>query len=285
MVESKDMDESNLKSVEPGRSGSAHSLPIPSDWTTPEPPPHTCNALWQLEALLSQHRHTKKQSKHDVSTSSSCNNNNDDTAMDELLVTVDYLYGTKLLTSALGLVDSCHSLITQVVAPSGRVAYLVRGSKGDETYLCLLSSSQSSATTTTSTTVPSFSGSVHYCSCRSYFESVNRVSVGISLSNFGDLGGMSGNTNPQMFQQTHNHNPFNGPPLCKHLLALKLLPYLEGQQDNGTINHPAVVTPHSVYNKSTATTGTTTARVCPQRKPVTENEFAALLLNHIGMPG
>jgi hypothetical protein len=255
------------------------------DWTAPSAPAYTSNALWQLEALLLRHRQQREdfQNKDSSKNTNTVSVNNDnDSMIDELLGTADFLYGTKLMSSALALVDSCHSLITQVIAPSGRLAYLVRGSKGDETYLCLCSSS--AATTGTKTTSSSYAGSVYYCSCRSYLESAHKMSVGMAVSSNNSRhaetpAGVSPVKRPGSSKR-HPSAVAGGPPLCKHLLALKLLPHLEGQSDNHIIDSTSsssnnATTLHNNINNHFAT------KFCPQQKAVTENEFATILLNHI----
>jgi hypothetical protein len=248
------------------------------DWTPAMAPIHASNTLWQLEALLWKHRQQLKSLTQQQEIASSTNKMLvDQHLIDELLMTTEFLYGSKLMTSALTLVDSCRSLITVVVAPSGRVAYLVRGSRGDETYLCLLStsssSSSSSSSTTTTTPTLSYAGSVHYCSCRSYLESTtnNAKTSGVSPTQH----------RHQQGTPKRNNNAFTvaGPPICKHLLALKLLPYLEGPTDHRN------TTTHDNKNHVSSTGNGTKPWCCPVQKPVTEEEFATLLLNHVSFYG
>lgn len=281
----KDRDDAAADDGRPSSSTSS-ALPIRADWSAPTVPAHTSNALWHLESRLMQVQQEKED--NDTASINGRGKGDDTTTIDDLLATTEFLYGNKLLSNALALVDSCQSLITQVVAPSGRIAYLFRGSKGDETYLCLCSNTSSKSFSTTA----SYVGSVHYCSCRSYFESAHKVSVGMTAASgesttmlMSPVKWQKGNTYQQI-QSYPNHASSvvsSGPPLCKHLLALKLLPYLEGE-------YSSILSPSINSRSSTNTPGrsscatSTTKSFCPQQTTVTENEFATLLLNHVGMP-
>lgn len=99
---------------------------------------------------------------------------------------------------AISILDVAETLITRVIsAPSQRTAYLVTSSGGKQTttakYLCLIP--PTTTTTTTSRNSSLSSSPVYYCSCRSFLEKNNRS---------------------QHLQ------------LCKHLLALALLPHVGG---------------------------------------------------------
>jgi hypothetical protein len=107
---------------------------------------------------------------------------------DEILNVAEFLYGSNTLGSSMALLDaSCG--ITKVSTPAAlckRSLYLVKGSKDAQYYLCF--SAKENA--------------VDYCSCRSFLEKATKLS-----------------------SSTHNSNG-SSPSLCKHLLALKLMPYL-----------------------------------------------------------
>jgi hypothetical protein len=107
---------------------------------------------------------------------------------DEILNVAEFLYGSNALGSSMALLDaSCG--ITKVSTPTAlckRSLYLVKGSKDAQYYLCF--SAKENA--------------VDYCSCRSFLEKATKLS-----------------------SSTHNTNG-SSPSLCKHLLALKLMPYL-----------------------------------------------------------
>ena len=111
--------------------------------------------------------------------------------VDEILNVAEFLYGNNTLTSALSVLDSSDTNITKI-SSNHQSLFLVKGSSS-ESYLCL--------------------SQVGYCSCRSFYEKTTK-----STSFF----------NSTRATSTANHK---APPptvsLCKHLLALKLLPYLQ----------------------------------------------------------
>ena len=190
--------------------------------------------------------------------------------VDSLLSVAEFLFGQKALNAALAIVDSRRSLVTKLVAPSGRFVHTIRSSSASnpssamaamdisnqrspldgEHYLCLLPPSQSSR----------FLAPVRYCSCRSFLEkSTRKVAALSSLHTRGNLG-----TNKNCI---HDESFHDGPPVCKHLLALSLLPHLvaasgaSGASDSYNRNS---------YNYS-----------YPEIKCITEKEFASIVLDRI----
>ena len=119
-------------------------------------------------------------------------------SLGEIFRVGECLYGTTM-EGALSILDAAATFITRVVsAPSQRTAYMVTASSGMQStkYLCLLPP----PTTTTANSSQPFptccrpnDDSVYYCTCRSFLEKNNRS---------------------QHLQ------------LCKHLLALVLLPHV-----------------------------------------------------------
>ena len=186
--------------------------------------------------------------------------------VDELLTVAEFLFGQKALTAALAIVDSRRSLITKLVAPSGRSVHIIRSSSsansssavggmdvtndanslsdGDH-YLCLLSPSQSSR----------FLPPIRYCSCRSFLEKSTRKVAALS----------SLRTNTSKTNIFNDENFHDGPPVCKHLLALSLLPHLVAASE-ASASHSY----RSSYSYS-----------YPEIKSITEREFAGLVLDRI----
>ena len=180
---------------------------------------------------------------------------------DELLSVAEFLFGPKAMMAALTIVDSRRSLITKLVAPSGRSVHLIQSSSAPKPardtnqtrdtpyddgnyYLCLLSSP------------PRSSRSVRYCSCRSFLEkSTKKASALAAVRTSGKENGMRMNINDE--------NCHDGPPVCKHLLALYLLPYLAAASTSSTSGSY-----NSGYNTS-----------YPEIKSITEQEFARFILD------
>ena len=101
----------------------------------------------------------------------------------------EFLFGTNLLTSTMSVVDNSYNLITELIAPSGRTVHLIRGSKGDETYLCLTTGNQ------------------YYCSCRSFLEKSSKVSLhtvgtGTGIGSSSSI--MNSTTTTKQQQQQHH---------------------------------------------------------------------------------
>jgi hypothetical protein len=131
-----------------------------------------------------------------------------DDRQDEILNVAEFLYGHNLLTSALTLLDACETTVTKF-STAHRSLHLVKGQQQPSKY---------SEHNNNSTTYLCLSSSnLEYCSCRSFLE-----------------------------KNAKEKNTSVG--LCKHLLALKLMPHLS------TI-------------------------ACPQITTVTEEEFANLVLD------
>lgn len=194
----------------------------------------------------------------------------------------EFLFGQKSLSSALSIVDSRHSLITKLVAPSGRFVYAIRSStttggaslqqhapnpmletlrenKKDNYYLCLLSPSQSSRSPPP----------LRYCSCRSFLEKSTKkiAAVASGLRSNGSNGYNQNNIH------THDENDREGTPICKHLLALWLLPHLvasSAMTPSGPDGHqpPPPRSTEQYY-------------CCPEIKSVTEEDFANLILDRV----
>ncbi len=190
--------------------------------------------------------------------------------VDALLSVAEFLFGQKALNAALAIVDSRRSLVTKLVAPSGRFVHTIRSSSASnslstmaamdtsngrnsidgEHYLCLLSPSQSSR----------FLAPIRYCSCRSFLEKSTRKVAALSSHR---IRGTTGNNKHGI----DDENFHDGPPVCKHLLALSLLPHLvaasgaSGASDSYNRNS---------YNYS-----------YPEIKCITEKEFASVMLDRI----
>lgn len=111
-----------------------------------------------------------------------------DAMIDEILRVTEFLFGSAQLTAALTLLDAHTTNFTRVASPH-RHLWLVQGS-GDFSYMCISTSESDRATTSLSP--------LYYCNCRSLFDKVSR--------------------------QLSSQVPL--PEICKHLLALKLIPYL-----------------------------------------------------------
>jgi hypothetical protein len=233
-------------------------------WKYPASPSITTNPLLQLEILLdSLGKPQQKEFGDETTKQDSANGKNDNShKIDDLLVAADFLFGSKLMSAALALVDSCQNLMTQLVAPSGRMAYLIQGSKLDETYLCLCRPPS---------TINGIA-SVNYCSCRSFLEKASRMhcsSMPLRPRRSGVV------ISPSAFNSNNHSNHSSSPPICKHLLALKLLPHLEGaNRSRDTSRHQA-----GTSMPINAPLPSMTESFCPQVKPVTEEEFASIILN------
>eukprot|EP00536_Pseudo-nitzschia_multiseries_P003389 jgi/Psemu1/284391/fgenesh1_pg.52_\ len=166
---------------------------------------------------------------------------------DELLSVAEFLFGHKTLSSALAIVDSRHSLITKVVAPSGRFLYVIRSS---------LSSLSATAADSSRDTPP-----LRYCSCRSFLEKSTRKASALASANGGGGGGAGSGNGNRYHEYCNDENYQDGPPVCKHLLALFLLPHLVAASTGNNCN---------VNN------------YCSQElKSVTEEDFATLILNRV----
>jgi predicted nucleic acid-binding Zn finger protein len=131
-----------------------------------------------------------------------------DDRQDEILNVAEFLYGHNLLTSALTLLDACETTVTKF-STTNRSLYLVKGQQQQPSKY--LENNHSTTYLCLS------SRTVEYCSCRSFLEK-NAKEKNTSVD------------------------------LCKHLLALKLMPHLS------TI-------------------------ACPQITTVTDDEFANLVLD------
>jgi len=171
-----------------------HEMASPNDpLLISTPPPQAClnplNVLNQYLASLessdtasSSHQQTKHQ--------------------DEILKTVDFLYGSSALDGALQILEG--DSVTCLQSPR-RTIYTVQGSRsgqrgvGDSKssgscYLCLVPDTTDGEPTTNSGGDSTATDPIYYCSCRSFLEKSR---------------GSGGNSN-----------------ICKHLLALKLMPAL-----------------------------------------------------------
>jgi hypothetical protein len=222
---------------------------VPVDWIPPLPPSMTKNPLSQLDEALKQFTNDiQNHNDHDSSNNNNnaeANNINNNNPTNKLLNVTEFLFGTNLLTSTVSIIDNGWNLITELIAPSGRTVHLIRGSKGDETYLCLTGSGQ------------------YYCSCRSFLEKSSKV----SLMTVAGAGTIVNSTTKRQQQPQRNH-----PPICKHLLALKLVPYLAAadcvaNQPNSNCNNTSDIFANVSY--------------CPKAKVGTEEEFATVILNHL----
>jgi hypothetical protein len=187
----------------------------------------------------------------------------------ELLSVAEFLFGHKALTAALSIVDSRRSLVTKLEAPSGRSVHVIRSSSssttttttptterndanyhrrdGEQQYLCLLSPSQSSAS------VPP----LRYCSCRSFLEKSTKKAAALAALRTGAASLATTSIHGETFH--------DGSPVCKHLLALFLLPHLAAASDAGDSNSY-----HTSYRHS-----------YPEIKAITEKEFARFLLDRV----
>lgn len=140
-----------------------------NEWNAPTPPVQVLDPLSQLNAYL------QKINRNDGSSPDAS-----DVDHDEILNVVEFLFGSKTLFASLALLDDPSGGITKVStcsAPVKRSLYLIKGSKGTQSYLCYSANENA----------------IDYCSCRSFFDKATKAGSGV---------------------------------LCKHLLALKLMPYL-----------------------------------------------------------
>jgi hypothetical protein len=212
------------------------------------------------------------------------NNSNNGSATvadaDELLSVAEFLFGQKALTTALAIVDSRRSLITKLVAPSGRSVHLVRSSLsssktatnasdrnmnmnmnshrrdgGEDYYLCLLSPSQSSRS------LPP----LRYCSCRSFLEKSTKRAAALSSLRTSSAHGNASHTNNSN-SNSNDENFHDGPPICKHLLAVFLLPHLAAASESAAIASNSYQSYRYSY---------------PEIKSITEKEFAGFILDRV----
>ena len=252
-------------------------------WIAPDPMTVTIPTLFsgggedplsQLDLYCRSHSNSNNSNNNN-----SNNNSNDGSAAttvadaDELLSVAEFLFGQKALTAALAIVDSRRSLITKLVAPSGRSIHLVRSSSslsssskttdtsernmnrnghrwdggGEDSYLCLLSPSQSSQS------LPP----LRYCSCRSFLEKSTKRAAALSSLRTSSA---HGNTN------SNDENFHDGPPVCKHLLAVFLLPHLATASAVSVTSHS-----YQSYHQYSY----------PQIKSITEKEFAGFILDRV----
>ena len=245
----------------------------PNDWVAPDPVLKPTmfsgggeDPLAQLDLYCRSHSDTSNNKLN----SNSINESSTVSDVDGLLSVAEFLFGQKALNAALVIVDSRRSLITKVVAPSGRFVHTIRSSSAfnasptreaidvtngrnpldGEQYLCLLSPSQSSG----------FLAPIRYCSCRSFLEkSTRKVSALSSLRTRGNTANSK--------HGVHDENFHDGPPVCKHLLALSLLPHLVAASGSSGASN--------FYNRNNYNFS------YPEIKCITEKEFAGLVLDRI----
>jgi hypothetical protein len=110
---------------------------------------------------------------------------------DKIIRVADFLFGNTLLAAALTLLDSHESTFTKI-SSMHRSIWLVRGS-GDAAYMCY-----ACGDATSSSTGSDGAPNLYFCNCRSFLEKTTKKT-----------------TSDQEL-----------PELCKHLLALKLIPPL-----------------------------------------------------------
>jgi hypothetical protein len=260
-------------------------------WVAPDPMTVTRPTLFSgggEDPLAQLDLYCRSHSNANNNNNNNNNNSNNGSATattvadaDELLSVAEFLFGQKALTAALAIVDSRRSLITKLVAPSGRSIHLVMSSSssssktmatdtsdrnmamnmnrngnrwgggGEDSYLCLLSPSQSSRL------LPP----LRYCSCRSFLEkSTKRAATLSSLR----TSSAHGNTN------SNDENFHDGPPVCKHLLAVFLLPHLAAASASALV---ASVPSRSYQNYHHYS--------YPEIKSITEKEFAGFILDRV----
>ena len=167
--------------------------------------------------------------------------------VDDILRVAEFLFGANMLQASLLLLDSSSTNITKLsTATSHRSLYVVNGSSSfsssssnhhgnsaeQSSYMCILGRHNNRACDDGAST-SCYSRPVEYCSCRSFLEKSIKNS-----NTFSEGGGRN--------QTQHRSMGV----ICKHLLALKLMPYLMNS--------------------------TTTA--CPQITMNTEKEFANLVM-------
>lgn len=205
---------------------------------------------------------------------------------DELLQVAEFLYGPTLLSSALELIDADASastgngsvVFTRLVAPSGRAVHLVRGSGAGQTYLCLTEDDDANA----GGGGGGSGGGIHYCSCRSYLERSGRYSSSNNNNNAsataggadvcGGVGGPPTLPPSGGAAAVSTSTQHRSPPLCKHLLALKLLPHLScggGQSCDENENFDDDVDAFDDFDALTVV------------QTVTEEEFAHLVMDRV----
>lgn len=193
----------------------------------PAPPCSNLHPLHILESYL-ESLETATDTNDDVGVNNSGSIPHAQSAtahQDEILRVVDFLFES-ILEGSLAILNSSETLISKVVsAPSHRFFYLVqtsssssstrrvgggqgstRTSSGPSDYLCLLPAHKSSS---------SYSPSpIYYCSCRSFYEKSRATWSGRHSIHQNSGIAATGRSSPS---------------LCKHLLALKLMPLLRVQ--------------------------------------------------------
>mmetsp|Transcript_3463 Transcript_3463/g.9697 ORF Transcript_3463/g.9697 Transcript_3463/m.9697 type:complete len:264 (+) Transcript_3463:421-1212(+) len=213
--------------------------------------------------------------------------------LNELLSVAEFLFGHKTLSSALAIVDSRRSLITKITAPSGRFLHAIRSSssataiasasavneaclqhtnntmqtipatlrersatrKGDEQYyLCLLSSPPQSSQ-------HKHKLPLRYCSCRSFLEKSTKRASSLSSARIASGAGFRNGYH----HHNNDENYQDGPPVCKHLLALFLLPHLTSGDSSTSQGYG-----NNSYNNC-----------CQEIRSVSEEDFASLILNRV----
>ena len=122
-----------------------------NEWNAPTPPVQALDPLSQLNAYL------QKINRNDSSSPDAS-----DVDHDEILNVVEFLFGSKTLFASLALLDDPSGGITKVStcsAPVKRSLYLIKGSKGTQSYLCYSANENA----------------IDYCSCRSFFDKATKA--------------------------------------------------------------------------------------------------------------
>ena len=139
----------------------------------------------------------------DLKVPAATNVEQDDRQESSILLMADFLFGATTLDGAVAILDNAESLITRIVdGPNKRQMYFCRSSSSQHHHYHH-SSNQRPASEVPSSYLCIIPKSedrypIHYCSCRSFLELSRSTAT-------------------------------SAPRLCKHLLALYLLPYLDSQ--------------------------------------------------------
>ena len=222
------------------------------EWEAPQPPWTVTLPLHQLEDFLRSLADdngggTEPRTEDGTLTSAGTTPNRSSHHLqdrqDKILHVADFLFGN-MLNSALMLFDSSQTMITKVTAaPSNRSIYLVKASSSSSSnfhrtprtgpatpsyYQCILpeiKSSKHDGNDTTNSNNNDRCSSIYYCSCRSFYENSKSSMAAVATM----VATKSSNNNTK---RTGEDRSFSGEgtgdlSICKHLLALMLMPHLQ----------------------------------------------------------
>ena len=223
------------------------------EWEAPQPPWTVTLPLHQLEDYLrsladDDNGEAAEPRTEDSTLTSACATPNRSShhlqdKQDKILHVADFLFGN-MLNSALMLFDSSQPMITKVTAaPSNRSIYLVKASSSSSSnyhrtprsspgtpsyYQCIfpeIPSSKHDGNNTTISNNNNRSSSIYYCSCRSFYvnsrSSMAAVATMVATKSSNDKTKRNGEDSSFSGEGTGDLS------ICKHLLALMLMPHLQ----------------------------------------------------------